>query len=344
VRQLRGGLSIVIVVLAACSSKSSTHSRDTDGGEKGGGGTAGSAAAAGTGGRGASAGTVGSGASVGASGAGGSSGGVGGNAGSSGGGSGGSGNAPADAAAGTGGAIDAGSCAVKAGGPMVRVTGSSGSFCIDSHEVTRAEYREFLDAKGTDTSGQDSACSWNTTFVPPTDWPGVGRDNHPVGYVDFCDAVAYCKWAGKRLCGRIGGAANAFGDFADATRSQWFAACSGGGVNSFAYGNTYDAAKCVGSDYDGISGYQPVTDVSRPAGTPSCEGGYSGIYDLSGNVSEWEDSCDAATGRNDSCRVRGGSFRGLDPTADLRCGAGGSGSVAARSAVGNWTGFRCCGP
>jgi formylglycine-generating enzyme required for sulfatase activity len=29
---------------------------------------------------------------------------------------------------------------------------------------------------------------------------------------------------------------------------------------------------------------------------------------MSGNVWEWEDSCDAASGDSDTCRVRGGSF------------------------------------
>jgi formylglycine-generating enzyme required for sulfatase activity len=42
---------------------------------------------------------------------------------------------------------------------------------------------------------------------------------------------------------------------------------------------------------------------------PGCEGGYPGIFDMSGNVMEWQDSCasgsDPAT---DPCEVQGGSW------------------------------------
>ena len=34
----------------------------------------------------------------------------------------------------------------------------------------------------------------------------------------------------------------------------------------------------------------------------------AGVYDLSGNVFEFEDSCNGYQDRNDECRIRGGAF------------------------------------
>ena len=67
--------------------------------------------------------------------------------------------------------------------------------------------------------------------------------------------------------------------------------------------------------------------------------GYTGVYDLSGNVWEWEDSCDGATGQSDICRLRGGAF-GVN-YAGLRCGLD---FDFARNYHGDDLGFRCCAP
>jgi formylglycine-generating enzyme required for sulfatase activity len=68
-----------------------------------------------------------------------------------------------------------------------------------------------------------------------------------------------------------------------------------------------------------------------------CEGGYRGLFDLSGNVSEWEDSCESPSGSGDVCRIRGGSVD--DFNQGLSCG---SDYADPRSAVGGGLGFRCC--
>ena len=66
--------------------------------------------------------------------------------------------------------------------------------------------------------------------------------------------------------------------------------------------------------------------------------GYAGAYDLSGNLSEWEDSCDVP-GRSAYCRVRGGTF--LDYDGGLACG---NAIYSARVYSFEYTGFRCCAP
>jgi hypothetical protein len=55
-------------------------------------------------------------------------------------------------------------------------------------------------------------------------------------------------------------------------------------------------------------------------GCQSSVAGYGGVCDLSGNVWEWEDSCDAG-GASADCRLRGGSF-GSNGAFFLKCNAG----------------------
>jgi len=66
--------------------------------------------------------------------------------------------------------------------------------------------------------------------------------------------------------------------------------------------------------------------------------GYEGVYDLSGNAWEWEDSCDGTSGNNDVCRLRRGSFYGYVDT-HLRCD---DGTSYERGNPGDSVGFRCC--
>jgi formylglycine-generating enzyme required for sulfatase activity len=151
--------------------------------------------------------------------------------------------------------------------------------------------------------------------------------------VDWCDAYAYCKWAEKRLCGKIGGGANAWDDFADPTKSEWQNACSAGGTRTFPYGDTYMASACNGRE----TGPNETAPVESNA---TCEGPFAGLFDLSGNVREWEDSCYEATGPEDLCRSRGGSWHSLYDTA-LSCSLTES-MYDNREEQSSAQGFRCC--
>ena len=79
--------------------------------------------------------------------------------------------------------------------------------------------------------------------------------------------------------------------------------------------------------------FQPSPSV-EPAGTPSCQGGYPGLFDMSGNAAEWEDACDDFAG----CRVRGGGFSDKKAQ-DLACAAD---RVELRMFKADDVGFRCC--
>jgi len=131
--------------------------------------------------------------------------------------------------------VDAATCPPR----MVRID----SFCIDATEVIERDYGAFLTAKKGDTSGQHPACAANTSFQPePTLFPKVPTG--PVRGVDWCDAHAYCAWAGKRLCGKIGGGTVPKLALDDPEVSQWYRACSKAGTRAFPYGNTYDPMAC----------------------------------------------------------------------------------------------------
>lgn len=201
--------------------------------------------------------------------------------------------------------IDAGTADAEGGctgthGPTpVRV----GSYCVDATEVTGRDYSEFLAAKAGDTSGQPPGCAWNTSYEP-----SIARNGEfPVFGADWCDAFAYCAWAGKRLCGKIGGGplpaalvSNAFGD-------EWYRACSKEGTRAYPYGNTRNPNACNGSDRDGGAGPVPVGTL------PGCEGGYPGLFDMAGNLWEWVSSCEDG-GATAHCVIHGSSFAALDNT------------------------------
>jgi formylglycine-generating enzyme required for sulfatase activity len=238
-------------------------------------------------------------------------------------------------------------CDSDAGPTMVRAGGPSNSFCIDSTEITVKQYKAFLDAN-VPAATQAPECKWNDTFTPTVG----GADDIPQSGVDWCDAVAYCKWAGKRLCGKITAGKNAgpvgVADLGDGDQHEWYVACSAQGQLVFPYGSVQKVGACNVNDGDGgnLKAY-PVKSF------PGCIGGVPGLYDMVGNVWEWFDGpfmphdagTDAADAQADGSPahqdtyVKGGSFAN---TGQVACRTDGRG--ATRDYHGADVGFRCCSP
>jgi sulfatase modifying factor 1 len=224
------------------------------------------------------------------------------------------------------------SCAPTAGIAAVLASLNGTSVCIDSTEITVAAYTTFLAAKSGDTSGQPPYCAFNTTYVP-TVWP-QNKTNAPVVQVDWCDAFAFCAWAGKRMCGAAKGGHSDAGYPSDPINSQWYFACShdADGLHTYPYGNAYGKTTCNGLD----NGDAGVVNTASMAG---CAGGFPGVFDMSGNVWEWEDACHYFDGGADYCVVRGGSFQSASSA--LTCSAN---LFAPRSNTFTDIGVRCCSP
>jgi sulfatase modifying factor 1 len=223
-------------------------------------------------------------------------------------------------------------CVSNEGPAFVAIAG----FCIDATEVTVDQYTRFLVAKAGDISGQPSHCAWNSSLVP-VGWPPAGPGTQALGGVNWCMAATYCAWAGKRLCGSPDGGPADENDWGNPAKSQWFRACShnNDGLHVFPYGNTYDPARCNGKDYDAG---QALPSLS------TCQGGYPGLFDMGGNVFEWEDSCvppdpDASdkTGAPDFCHTRGGAFS--ENGDGTRCDEG---ILFTRGSAAANLGIRCC--
>jgi len=227
---------------------------------------------------------------------------------------------------------------------MVSITAST-NYKIDVTAVTTGQYKAWLATNPALPTSTDPPCGWK---ADPTGTLGetyaikggiTDGDDHPVFYVDWCDSYAYCKAVGKHLCGKIGGGTNAYTDFADATKSQWYNVCSSGGLNKYPYGATYNATYCDGKDYN--TTVQGTVTAGSLSHCQSSTAGFTGVYDLSGNVREWEDSCSTGTdasGDDTTCRVRGGDYyaTGAQLACDFSDGA--QRSLAGYNAVG----FRCC--
>lgn len=196
------------------------------------------------------------------------------------------------------------------------------SFWMDEHEVTNAQFEQFVKETGyitvaeqdvdwevmktqvppgTPKPSKEELKAGSMVFTPPSgsvplndysqwwswvvgaNWkhpegPGSsieGRGNHPVVHICYNDAVAYCKWAGKRL----------------PTEAEWEYAARGGLSNNvYPWGNEHieDGLPKANS----WNGHFPNSNTQKDgfratAPVKSYPPNAYGLYDMAGNVWEW---------------------------------------------------------
>ena len=214
---------------------------------------------------------------------------------------------------------------------------SAGAFCIDSTEVTNLQYKAFLDDPASRQLVQPPGCGPNDSYLPdPSNGGGLNvtsRADHPVVNVDWCDAAMFCKWAGKRLCGKIGGGALVPGTAAEYSVSQWMFACTRGGTQIFPYGPTARPGSCNVARASLPINTVPVKSKSK------CVGGYEQIFDMVGNAEEWIDLCRVDPVRGEVCGYLGGSYTSAE--SDANCD-----NFYEDPRLNQWRSrsFRCCAP
>ncbi len=139
------------------------------------------------------------------------------------------------------------------------------------------------------------------------------KQSHPMACAGWRAAYQACQYIEARLC----------------TEQEWGAACGGPDNHGFPYGPAYGETTCNGADAG--------NDESVVVGTLSgCEGGYSDLFDMSGNVSEWLHECETE-GETERCKLAGGGWDA--EAADLKCT-----SIEWQN-TSYWTasmGIRCC--
>ena len=140
-------------------------------------------------------------------------------------------------------------------------TVSLDAFYIDVYEVTNAQYKKFVDANPEWRKGHIEQKYHDGDYLK--DWRGNNypdsKGDHPVVFVSWYAAMAYAKWAGKRL----------------PTEAEWEKAARGGLVSkNYPWG-------------DSITPLHANRNASNTTPVGSYDANGYGLYDMAGNVCEW---------------------------------------------------------
>jgi formylglycine-generating enzyme required for sulfatase activity len=153
-------------------------------------------------------------------------------------------------------------------------------FYMDKYEITNAQFEKFVEATGYVTDAEKNASpedvhTWRHPYGPDSD--AQDMPNHPVVCVNWNDANAYAKWAGKRL----------------PTEAEWEKASRGTDGRIYPWGNLtlMGASANIADKSAGLRWSDNSVDdnYKMAAVVGSFPDGKSvyGVEDIAGNVWEW---------------------------------------------------------
>lgn len=193
--------------------------------------------------------------------------------------------------------------------PDVRVD----AFAIDAYEVTVARFRRFWAAGAPAPAAPVAYRGGLLPFVgevqteaeigdhSEANFARTDREDHPMNMLEWATAQAFCVWDGGRL----------------PTQAEWEFAARGTEGRRYPWGDaepTYDLA-CT----------EFRTRVSCPVGSLAA-GAVRGLFDLAGNVSEWNADWGSDYARGGSACWNGTATRNplcINPASDSRVSHGG---------------------
>jgi len=148
--------------------------------------------------------------------------------------------------------------------PVHRVTVRD--FHIGKYEITNAQYKAFLDASGYDGTAEADS-DYLKHFRGKSNMST--EDNHPIVWVSWKNAVAYCRWLSEQTGKR----------YRLPTEAEWEYACRAAAKTRYSFG---DSESSLG-DY----AWHSSNSGSKTHEVGSKKPNAWGLYDMHGNVWEW---------------------------------------------------------
>jgi formylglycine-generating enzyme required for sulfatase activity len=143
---------------------------------------------------------------------------------------------------------------------------STRPFWIDKTEVTVAQFKQFLKAKGLKIPGRPSSPS-----MPGTYFVDHKYDNFPMVDVSWQSADSYCRWAGKRL----------------PSEAEWEKAARGIDQRLYPWGAVWDENRVNSRETPYSSTTEKKIHFSSEVGSYPENASPYGALDMAGNAWEW---------------------------------------------------------